>query len=75
VKLGEKMRKAVAALVKHPGYREAHGSDDHFMAALFMAGLCTDVDPKGVLAAEDWELTNMANSQFTVGEWPRKEAA
>jgi hypothetical protein len=25
-----------------------------------------------VLGAEDWELTNMANSQFTVGEWPRR---
>lgn len=68
---GEKMRKAVAGLMKLPGYREAHGSDDHFMAALFVAGLCTETDGKGVLGAEDWELTNMANSQFTFGEWPR----
>jgi hypothetical protein len=27
---------------------------------------------EGVLGAEDWELTNMTNSQFTVGEWPRR---
>jgi hypothetical protein len=32
------------------------------MAALFVAGLCGEGDVKGVLVAEDWELTNMANS-------------
>ncbi len=72
VPAGERMRKAVAALMKHPGYREAHGSDDHFMAALFVAGLCAEGDRRGVLGAEDWELTNMANSQFTLGGWPRR---
>jgi aromatic ring-opening dioxygenase catalytic subunit (LigB family) len=69
---GKEMRKAVAGLMKLQGYREAHGSDDHFMAALFVAGLCTETDGRGVLGAEDWELTNMANSQFTLGQWPRR---
>lgn len=72
---GAEMRKAVCALMKHPGYREAHGSDDHFMAALFVAGLCGEGDGRGALGAEDWELTNMANSQFTVGQWPRRLGA
>ena len=36
---GGEQRKAVAALMEHPWYREAHGSDDHFLAALFVAGL------------------------------------
>jgi hypothetical protein len=26
------------------------------------------------LGAEDWELTNMCNSQFTLGEWPKAVA-
>jgi aromatic ring-opening dioxygenase catalytic subunit (LigB family) len=74
VSAGPRLRKAVAALMKHPGYREAHGTDDHFMAALFAAGLCGEMDDerrgtRGVLGAEDWELTNMANSQFTLGAW------
>lgn len=69
---GPKLRRKVTALMKHPRYREAHATDDHFMACLFVAGLCgdkEDEDLRGELGAEDWELTNMCNSQFTLGSW------
>lgn len=62
--------------MKLPGYRDAHATDDHFMAALFVAGLVGDWDDerrgtRGVLGAETWELTNMCNSQYSFGEWGR----
>lgn len=69
---GPKLRRKIAALMKHPKYRDAHATDDHFMAALFVAGLCggkEDEDMRGEMGAEDWELTNMCNSQFTLGGW------
>lgn len=69
---GPKLRRKITALMKHPKYRDAHGTDDHFMPALFVAGLCGgkgDEGLRGELGAEDWELTNMCNSQFTIGSW------
>lgn len=69
---GPKLRRKMTALMKHPRFRDAHGTDDHFMPALFVAGLCGgkgDEDMRGELGAEDWELTNMCNSQFTIGSW------
>lgn len=69
---GPKLRRKLTALMKHPKYRDAHGTDDHFMPALFVAGLCGakgDEGLQGELGAEDWELTNMCNSQFTIGSW------
>lgn len=69
---GPKLRRKITALMKHPKYREAHATDDHFMASMFVAGLCGgmgDEDIVGELGAEDWELTNMCNSQFTLGSW------
>lgn len=71
---GPALRRAATMLMKLPGYRDAHATDDHFMSALFVAGLCGDwedqqIDTVGELGAEDWELTNMCNSQFTLGEW------
>lgn len=71
---GPALRRRATALMKLPGYREAHATDDHFMSAMFVAGLCgawEDEGIKGELGAEDWELTNMCNSQFTLGEWPK----
>lgn len=65
----------VTRLMKHPQYRDAHGTDDHFMAACFVAGVVDN--SKGgekdecVLGAEDWELVNMCNSQFTIGKWQK----
>jgi len=45
--------------MKHPQFRDAHGTDDHFMAALFVAGAAGDEEDRGThgqLKAEDWEL-------------------
>ncbi|KAI1503561.1 Extradiol ring-cleavage dioxygenase, class III enzyme, subunit B [Biscogniauxia marginata] len=69
---GPLLRRKVVSLMKHPLYRDAHATDDHFMAALFVAGLCGDKADEGMMGemgAEDWELTNMCNSQFTLGSW------
>ncbi|KAF3770719.1 LigB subunit of an aromatic-ring-opening dioxygenase LigAB [Cryphonectria parasitica EP155] len=69
---GPRLRRKMTALMKHPKYREAHATDDHFMSSIFVAGLCGDKDDEGMrgeLGAEDWELTNMCNSQFTIGSW------
>lgn len=70
---GPELRRAMTMLMKIPKYRDAHGTDDHFMAAMFVAGLCGSFEDIGLLAtvgAEDWELRNMCNSQFTLGIWP-----
>ncbi|KAJ4286849.1 hypothetical protein N0V90_013102 [Kalmusia sp. IMI 367209] len=68
---------AVTRLMKHPQFREAHGTDDHFMAACFVAGVVDGSDwhekNNCVLGAEDWELVNMCNSQFTIGAWKSLE--
>lgn len=69
---GPELRRAVAMLMKLPNYRDAHGTDDHFMAACFVAGAVGRAEDRGtqaVLGAEDWELQNMCNSQFTFGSW------
>jgi aromatic ring-opening dioxygenase catalytic subunit (LigB family) len=69
---GPKLRRAVARLMQHPRYRDAHGSDDHFIPACFCAGAAgdwADMDSVNVLGAETWELTNMSNSQFTMGAY------
>ncbi|RDL36314.1 Uncharacterized protein BP5553_05666 [Venustampulla echinocandica] len=69
---GPKLRRAVARLMKHPQYRAAQATDDHFIPALFCAGAAGDWDDMGsvnVLGAETWELTNMCNSQFTLGSY------
>ncbi|KAF2245727.1 hypothetical protein BU26DRAFT_522112 [Trematosphaeria pertusa] len=68
----------VTRLMKHPQYRDAHGTDDHFMAACFVSGVVDGSeggeDDECVLGAEDWELVNMCNSQFTVGRWVSQKA-
>ncbi|PYI17662.1 aromatic ring-opening dioxygenase family protein [Aspergillus japonicus CBS 114.51] len=72
---GPQLRRAMTRLMKHPEYRDAHATDDHFMAAMFVAGAMGDWEDEGspaVLGAETWELTNMCNSQFTLGAWPIK---
>ncbi|GAM41717.1 hypothetical protein EIK77_008769 [Talaromyces pinophilus] len=75
---GPALRRALTRLMKHPKFREAHATDDHFMAALFVAGAVGSEQDKGVygkLGAETWELTNMCNSQFTFGEWSKAPQA
>lgn len=69
---GPNLRRAMTLLMKHPRYRDAHATDDHFMPAMFVAGLCGSFEDIGTVAelgAEDWELRNMCNSQFTLGNW------
>lgn len=69
---GPMLRRKCTSLMKHPRYRDAHATDDHYMATLFVAGLCGDQEDMGMygeMGAEDWELTNMCNSQFTIGKW------
>ena len=70
---GPALRRAITRLMKHPHYRDAHGTDDHFMSACFVAGAAgaweDEQNEAGVLGAEDWELSQMCNSQFTIGNW------
>jgi aromatic ring-opening dioxygenase catalytic subunit (LigB family) len=73
---GPRLRAAVARLMRHPQYRDAQATDDHFMPALFCAGAAgdwEDVGSNNVLGAETWELTNMCNSQFTMGSYVRRD--
>ncbi|KAH8083132.1 Extradiol ring-cleavage dioxygenase, class III enzyme, subunit B [Filobasidium floriforme] len=70
---GPALRRGLARLMQHPQYRDAQGTDDHFMAALFAAGAAGDVEDEGhknYAGAECWELLNMRNSQFQFGDWP-----
>lgn len=74
---GPLLKRKATSLMKHPKYREAHATDDHFMATLFIAGLCGakgDESIPGEMGAEDWELTNMCNAQFTLGSWVQVRA-
>jgi len=69
---GPRLRRGVTRLMKHPQYRDAHATDDHFMSAMFCAGAAGDEEDEGsvgILHAEDWELTNMCNSQYTFGSY------
>jgi aromatic ring-opening dioxygenase catalytic subunit (LigB family) len=68
---GPDLRRAVTRLMKHPRYKEAHGTDDHWMATLFAAGAAgaaDDVGPNTYLG-ECWELVNMCNTQYQLGSW------
>jgi aromatic ring-opening dioxygenase catalytic subunit (LigB family) len=60
---GPGLRRAITRLMKHPQFRDAHGTDDHFMSACFVAGAAGDWEDEreeqGRLGAETWELTNM----------------
>ncbi|GIZ38262.1 hypothetical protein CKM354_000168300 [Cercospora kikuchii] len=70
---GPKLRRAITRLMKHPQFRDAHATDDHFMSLCFVAGAAGDWEDEkekgGELKAETWELTNMCNSQFIIGSW------
>ena len=66
------LTRGITRLMKHPMFRDAHATDDHYMAACFVAGVIDGSKKEGdecVLGAEDWELVNMCNSQFTIGKW------
>nr|XP_031860292.1 uncharacterized protein CI109_004176 [Kwoniella shandongensis]KAA5527364.1 hypothetical protein CI109_004176 [Kwoniella shandongensis] len=72
---GPRLRKAMSRLMSHPQYRDAQGTDDHFMSALFIAGATGELEDSGnrnYAGAECWELLNMRNSQFQFGDWPQE---
>lgn len=72
---GPALRRGMARLMQHPQYRDAQGTDDHFMSALFAvgaAGAPEDAGKKNYAGAETWELLNMRNSQFQFGDWPQE---
>lgn len=62
---GPALRAAAMRLMRHPQYRDAHATDDHFAPVLFVAGAAGGQDDKGpnTAPAECWELINMANTQ------------
>ena len=67
---GPLLRRSMTMLMKLPKYRDAHATDDHFMSAMFVAGLCGSFENEGTpaeLGAEDLELQNTCNSQYTLG--------
>lgn len=56
---GPELRRGLARLMKNPYYREAHGTDDHYVSACFVAGAIGDAEDRGTkasLGAEAWEL-------------------
>jgi aromatic ring-opening dioxygenase catalytic subunit (LigB family) len=58
---GPQLRRGMTRLMKHPQYRDAHATDDHFMSAMFVSGAAGDEEDRGSfgqLAAEDWELVS-----------------
>ncbi|UPK99353.1 hypothetical protein LCI18_010288 [Fusarium solani-melongenae] len=67
------LRRGLIRLMKHPNFRDAHGTDDHYMPACFVAGAVGDEEDRGAdscLGAECWELLNQGETQFTIGSWP-----
>ncbi|KAF7552184.1 hypothetical protein G7Z17_g4506 [Cylindrodendrum hubeiense] len=68
---GPDLRRAVTKMMKHPRYKDAHGTDDHWMATLFAAGAAGDEEDIGpnTFLGECWELVNMCNSQYQLGSW------
>ncbi|BGP33025.1 hypothetical protein JCM10296v2_004814 [Rhodotorula toruloides] len=69
---GPALRRAAMRLMRHPLFRDAHGTDDHYAPVLFAAGAAGDQDDKGTKntsLAEVWELEQMCNTQFQFGEW------
>ncbi|KAI8671844.1 putative aromatic ring-opening dioxygenase family protein [Fusarium keratoplasticum] len=71
---GPKLRRGLARLMKHPYFRDAHGTDEHYIPALFIAGAIgepEDEGAEGLLGAELWELRNQGETQFTIGKWTK----
>ena len=64
---GPDFKRAAVRLMKHPNYRDAHGTDDHYMPTCFVAGLVGEEEDRGqavVLGAEVWELVCMTLPAF-----------
>jgi aromatic ring-opening dioxygenase catalytic subunit (LigB family) len=62
---GPKLRRGLARLMKHPYFRDAHGTDEHYVSACFAAGAVGELEDEGtktVLGAEVWELVRAAST-------------
>ncbi|KAH0288231.1 extradiol ring-cleavage dioxygenase class iii protein-like protein subunit B [Aureobasidium namibiae CBS 147.97] len=69
---GPELKRGLCRLMKHPYFRDAHGTDEHYVSACFVAGAIgepEDRGAKGVLGAEVWELRSQCESQFSIGSW------
>jgi aromatic ring-opening dioxygenase catalytic subunit (LigB family) len=58
---GPNLRRGLARLMKHPYFRLAHGTDEHYVPACFVAGAVGEPEDQGtpgVLGAEVWELVS-----------------
>lgn len=58
---GPDLKRGVVRLMKHPNYRYAHGTDDHYMPTCFVAGIVGEEEDRGdpaTLGAEVWELVS-----------------
>ncbi|KAK5064584.1 hypothetical protein LTR84_000417 [Exophiala bonariae] len=58
---GPELRRGVARLMKHPYFREAHGTDEHYVSVCFVAGAIGEPEDRrsqGKLGAEAWELVS-----------------
>jgi aromatic ring-opening dioxygenase catalytic subunit (LigB family) len=58
------LTRGITRLVKHPMFRDAHATDDHYMAACFVAGAVDGSARNGegcVLGAETWEVSGPRN--------------
>ncbi|KAE8136112.1 Extradiol ring-cleavage dioxygenase, class III enzyme, subunit B [Aspergillus pseudotamarii] len=69
---GPELQRGLTRLMKHPYFRDAHGTDEHYISACFVAGAVSSVEDKGTkgcLGAEAWEL---CESQFCLGTWPEE---
>lgn len=69
---GPELRRAITRLMRHPLYRDAQATEDHFIPLLFVAGAAghaNDIGTKNRLTAVTWELEQMQNSQFQLGDW------
>ncbi|GJN88254.1 hypothetical protein Rhopal_001219-T1 [Rhodotorula paludigena] len=74
---GPALRRAAMRLMRHPLFRDAHGTDDHYAPVLFCAGAAGDQEDVGTTntsPAEVWELEQMCNTQFQFGEWDALKA-
>jgi aromatic ring-opening dioxygenase catalytic subunit (LigB family) len=63
---GPELRRGLARLMKHPYFRDAHGTDEHYVSACFAAGAVGDPEDRGtkaVLGAEVWELVSVKPPQ------------
>ncbi|KAF3385081.1 Extradiol ring-cleavage dioxygenase [Penicillium rolfsii] len=70
---GPELRRGLARLMKHPYFRDAHGTDEHYVSACFVAGAVGELEDRGtkaVLGAEVWELRSQCEQQYVLGKWP-----